>query len=237
MLQVSGLSKSFANKKVLDGISFELKKGQICALLGINGAGKSTTLKLITGWYKVLPGQVRINNYDLATHGLQARRQFGYLPESNPLNLQLRVKDSLQFVASAYGCSGKQGRAAIAKAVELCQLEQVLHMRICELSKGYKQRLGLAQAIVHQPPLLILDEPTDGLDPLQKLEIRSMLTTLAQDCAILFSTHVLEEVSAFCNHCIILHDSRILAAGQPAQLCREADAVDFAGYYYQTLTR
>lgn len=237
MLQVKGLSKSFAQKKVLDDISFELHKGQICALLGINGAGKSTTLKLVTGWYKVQPEQVIINGYDLATRGLQARRQFGYLPESNPLNQQLRASDSLEFVAAAYGFSGKKGRAAIAKAVELCQLEEVLQLRISELSKGFKQRLGLAQAIVHQPALLILDEPTDGLDPLQKLEIRSMLSSLAQDCAILFSTHVLEEVDAFCNHCILLHQSRVLACGQPAELYRRANAANFADYYYKTLNR
>lgn len=206
---VQELSKSYGTQTVLNGISFEAKPGKVTGFLGPNGAGKSTTMKLIANLLVPDAGKLTVNGFDVQSQSVDVKRCLGYLPEQNPLYLDLYVKEALAFMADVYQISDKQQR--IAEVVELCDLGPEQHKRIGQLSKGYQQRVGLAQAIIHRPSVLLLDEPTSGLDPNQVVGIRNLIKTLGEKATVLFSTHIMQEVSAICDEVIILHQGNVVA--------------------------
>ena len=218
MIEVSDLSKHFGSKTVVNNLSFTVKKGEVLGFLGPNGAGKSTTMRMVTGFISPSKGDAKICGLSVIDHPKQAKRHIGYLPESAPLYDDMTVHDFLQFCASMRGLHGKDGRNAISEAIETCFLGNVSHQSIGTLSKGYRHRTCLAQALLHDPDVLILDEPTDGLDPNQKHEVRQLIKRLGQHKAILFSTHILEEVDAACDRALIIDQGMIVADGTPAEL-------------------
>ena len=193
MIEVERLEKSYGFARALKGISFQVQKGEVIGFLGPNGAGKSTTMKILTGYLLPSGGRASVAGHDVVADSLAVRRCIGYLPESTPLYGEMRVDDYLQFCADIRGIAGGKQKAAIARAVELCGLQRVTGKNIVELSKGYKQRVGLAQAIVHEPPVLILDEPTSGLDPNQIVEVRKLIERLGKEHTVVLSTHYLQE--------------------------------------------
>jgi ABC-2 type transport system ATP-binding protein len=213
VIEVIGLRKRFGEKPAVDGISFCVRPGEILGFLGPNGAGKTTTLRMLTGFLPPDQGQVSLCGYDLSRKPLEAKRCFGYLPEGCPLYGEMSCRELLEFIAKVRGLRGEDKRRAIASAVEQLELHSVLDCPIERLSKGFKRRVGLAQAILHRPQALILDEPTDGLDPLQRAQVLALLKSYAKSCAILLSTHLLEEVEAICHRVVILGAGRILQAG------------------------
>ena len=191
-IQLTSISKVYGEQKALNAISLEAKKGQIVGFLGPNGAGKSTTMKILTGYIKPSEGTVLVNDVDVVTNPLQAQKSIGYLPEHNPLYLEMYVKEYLNFRAEVY----KIDKTEIASVIEKVGLTEEAHKKISQLSKGYRQRVGIAAAILHNPDVLILDEPTTGLDPNQLVEIRSLIKELGKDKTVLFSTHIMQEVEA-----------------------------------------
>lgn len=223
MIKVTNLSKSFGDYKAVDNISFEVRPGEVLGFLGPNGAGKSTTMKMLTGFLAPSGGAVSVMDCDMQSAALAAQRQIGYLPEGAPSYADMTVSASLNFIGQARGFSGADLQARIDKAVAMVQLEQVLDKRIENLSKGFSRRLGLAQAILHDPQVLILDEPTDGLDPNQKHQVRELIRNLAADKIVIVSTHILEEVSAVCTRAMILAQGKILFDGSPEDLAARSD--------------
>jgi ABC-2 type transport system ATP-binding protein len=197
----------------------------VLGFLGPNGAGKSTTMRMITGYLPPTAGSVSVGGHDVVEAPLQAKRLIGYLPEAAPSYPDMTVEGFLSFAAELRGLDGAARRKAIARVVELCFLSSVLHQSIDTLSKGYKHRTCLAQALIHDPEVLILDEPTDGLDPNQKHEVRNLIRELSKTKAIIFSTHILEEVDAVCTRAIIIDRGRIVASGTPDELGRPLDEV------------
>jgi ABC-2 type transport system ATP-binding protein len=185
--------------------------GEIVGFLGPNGAGKSTTMKILTGYLRPSEGQVSINGYDVLTQPMEAKRQIGYLPEHNPLYLDMYVREFLTFVGQLYGLKGQPLRARIEEMIELCGLTVERRKKIGQLSKGYRQRVGLAQAFLHEPSVLILDEPTTGLDPNQLVEIRELIRTLGQNKTVLFSTHIMQEVEALCSRVLVINKGTLVA--------------------------
>ncbi|MFO1077770.1 MAG: ATP-binding cassette domain-containing protein [Planctomycetota bacterium] len=221
MIEVSSLEKSYGFARALKGISFSVQKGEVIGFLGPNGAGKSTTMKILTGYLLPSAGAASVAGFDVVEHSLEVRRRIGYLPETTPLYTEMRVDDYLRFVAEIRGVPGGRRRAAIARAIELCGLTRVTGKDIRELSKGYRQRVGLAQAIVHEPEVLILDEPTSGLDPNQIIEVRHLIERLGKDHTVVLSTHVLQEVEKTCSRVIIVDRGEIVADGtQDALIAR-----------------
>ena len=218
-IQVKQLSKEYGKQKAVDSISFEARPGQILGFLGPNGAGKSTTMKMLTSYLQPDSGGASICGYDTQRQSLEVKRRIGYLPENTPLYTDMYVKEFLSFVAESYGLSNTE--AAVQKTIELVGLAPEQHKKIHMLSKGYKQRLGLAQAIIHQPEVLILDEPTSGLDPNQLLEIRELIRSLGKDKTVILSTHVMQEVEAICDVVIIIHKGQIVANSSIADLKRQ----------------
>ncbi len=218
MIVVEHLSKDFGPKRAVNDISFTVQKGEILGFLGPNGAGKSTTMRMLTGFIPPTAGRVTIGGFDVAENPIPAKRLIGYLPESAPCYSDMTVHGFLSFAAEIRGIHGAKREEAIRKAVGLCFLEGVLHQSVDTLSKGYRHRTCLAQAIIHDPEVLVLDEPTDGLDPNQKHEIRLLLKRFGQNKAIIFSTHILEEVDAVCSRAIIIDRGRVVANGTPADL-------------------
>jgi ABC-2 type transport system ATP-binding protein len=218
MIEVEQLSKHFGAKKAVDDISFTVEKGEILGFLGPNGAGKSTTMRMITGFIPPTAGRVRIGGADIGDAALAARRQIGYLPENAPVYPDMTVQGYLDFCAEVRGFSGSERQRLVAATIEKCFLANVTYQTVSTLSKGYKQRVCFAQSILHDPEYLILDEPTDGLDPNQKHEVRQMIKTMATEKAIIFSTHILDEVDAVCTRAIIIADGRIVADDTPAGL-------------------
>jgi ABC-2 type transport system ATP-binding protein len=216
MIEVNGLSKEFGTVKAVDQVSFSVPKGQILGFLGPNGAGKSTTMKMLTGFIEPTAGQATIGGFDISSEPLAVKRQLGYLPESAPSYQEMTVFEFLDFVAEIRGVSDRE--AAVRKMRSVCFLEQVWHKPIETLSKGYRQRVGFAQALIHDPPVLILDEPTDGLDPNQKHEVRELIKSMGQNKTIILSTHILEEVEAVCERVIIIADGRLVEDATPAEL-------------------
>lgn len=216
MIAIENLTKRFGAFTAVDGISFAVERGTVLGFLGPNGAGKSTTMKMITGFLAPDGGRVSVCGHDVATHPLEAKRMIGYLPEGAPTYPDMTAAGFLGFVASVRGLRGAGARTAIADAVTRLDLGPVLHQPIDTLSKGYKRRVGLAQAILHDPDVLILDEPTDGLDPNQKHQVRQLIQAMAADKAIVISTHILEEVEAVCTRALIIGRGRVLAEGLPA---------------------
>ncbi len=206
---VQELSKKYGTQTVLNSISFEAKPGKVTGFLGPNGAGKSTTMKLIANLLLPDSGKITVHGLDAQREQLEVKRCLGYLPEQNPLYVDLYVKEALAFMADVYQIADKHKR--IAEVVELCDLGPEQHKRIGQLSKGYQQRVGLAQAIIHRPSVLILDEPTSGLDPNQVVGIRSLIKTLGEEATVLFSTHIMQEVTAICDDVIILHRGTVVA--------------------------
>ncbi len=220
MIQAFSLTKDFGPIRAVDHVSFEVRKGDILGFLGPNGAGKSTTMKMVTGFLSPTSGRAEIGGIDVGERPREAKKQIGYLPESGPLYPEMTVREFLAFIAEVRGLAGEDARKALDRVTELCHLRAVLNQPIETLSKGFRQRVGLAQAVLHDPPCLILDEPTDGLDPNQKQEVRRLIASMAEDKAILLSTHILEEVEAMCNRVVIISGGRILVDETPDALLR-----------------
>ena len=222
MIQVQHLIKLFGNFRAVDDVSFEVKEGEVLGFLGPNGAGKSTTMRMLTGFFPPSSGTASINGFDIIKQPLEAKRQIGYLPENAPVYPDMTVEGYLKFIAEVRGFVGAEAKKKIARAVEICSLEKVLPQTVDTLSKGYKQRVCFAQAILPDPPVLILDEPTDGLDPNQKFEVRRMISSMAENKCIILSTHILEEVDAVCTRAIIIANGKIVANGSPEELRKKS---------------
>jgi ABC-2 type transport system ATP-binding protein len=222
MIEVRGITKSFGTMRALDDVSFSLGRGEILGFLGPNGAGKSTTMKIITTFLAADQGQVTVDGIDVLEHPLDVRRRIGYLPENVPLYLDMNIQEYLTFVGQARGLSGGKLRNRLDWCIEACGLITEYKKNIGELSKGYKQRTGLAQALIHDPEILILDEPTSGLDPLQIMGIRDLIKSLAGEKTIIFSTHILQEVSPVTDRVVIINEGRIIADGNVGDLSRDA---------------
>ena len=218
MIKVDNLVKYFGRKKAVDGVSFTVEKGEILGFLGPNGAGKSTTMRMVTGFYPPTSGSVKVGKFDMLEQPIEAKRLIGYLPESAPCYPDMTVRGFLKFIAEVRGLSGSAKGKAIDHAVEMCFLQNVIHQSVDTLSKGYKHRTCFAQAIIHDPEILVMDEPTDGLDPNQKREIRQLIKRMGETKAILFSTHILEEVEAVCTRAMIIDRGKVVADGTPAEL-------------------
>ncbi len=218
MIKVKNLTRNFGRIVAVDGISFDVAKGEVLGFLGPNGAGKTTTMRVVTGYLEPSGGSVLIDGTDIRDNPESAKSRIGYLPENAPVYRDMHVYGFLKFAAEIRGISGKKAAEAIDRAVSICHLESVLYQSIDTLSKGYTRRTVLAQAILHDPPILILDEPTDGLDPNQKFEVRNMINRMSENKAIVISTHILEEVEACCTRAIIIARGRIVANGTPAEL-------------------
>lgn len=209
-IQVKELTKLYGQQKALDQISFEIKTGEIVGFVGPNGAGKSTTMKILTGFIPPSSGEAKINNLDLIEKSLEIRKHIGYLPEHNPLYLDMYVKEYLEFVAGIYKL-GKNTKTRIKEIIEQTGLSIEQKKKIGALSKGYRQRVGLAQALIHDPAILILDEPTSGLDPNQIIEIRNLISEVGKEKTVLLSTHIMQEVEAICDRIIIINNGKIIA--------------------------
>ena len=218
MIEIEGLTKRFGPFAAVAGIDLVVPKGEVLGFLGPNGAGKSTTMKMVTGYLSPTSGRVRILGHDIETDGIAAREQIGYLPEGAPAYGDMTPRQFLRFIARVRGLKGGEAHRRIADTVAKCDLDPVLDQPIETLSKGFKRRVGLAQAILHDPPVLIMDEPTDGLDPNQKHAVRALIRAMAPQKAIIVSTHLLEEVEAICTRAVIIDRGQIVADGTPAQL-------------------
>ncbi len=218
MIEISGLTKRFGPFVAVNNVSFSVPKGQVLGFLGPNGAGKSTSMKMITGFLAMTAGRVSVCGHDVETDTMAAQKRMGYLPEGAPAYGEMTPIDFLRFVAEIRGLRGADAAAAVGLAVARTTLGPVLDQPIDTLSKGFKRRVGLAQAILHDPDVLIMDEPTDGLDPNQKHQVRLLIQEMARDKAIIISTHILEEVEAVCDRALIIDRGRIVADGTPAEL-------------------
>jgi ABC-2 type transport system ATP-binding protein len=225
MIKIENLVKTFGAKRAVDGISFTVERGEVLGFLGPNGAGKSTTMRMVTGFMPPSSGKVSIGGHDVVDSPLEAKRLIGYLPENAAAYPEMTVHGFLNFIAELRGLQGEARKKAVHHVVELCFLESVLNQSIDTLSKGYRHRTCLAQALIHDPEVLIMDEPTDGLDPNQKHEVRNLIRELGKTKAIVFSTHILEEVDAACTRAIIIDRGRIVASGTPDELGRPLDEV------------
>jgi len=222
MIEIEGLVRRFGQLTAVGGISLRVAKGEVLGFLGPNGAGKSTTMKMITGFLAPTEGRITVCGHDVVEEPLKAQAAIGYLPEGAPAYPEMTPKEFLTFIATVRGLKDAAAKTAIEVAVARTGLGSVLDQRIETLSKGFKRRVGLAQAILHEPPVLIMDEPTDGLDPNQKHAARALIKTLSADKAIVISTHILEEVEAVCTRAIIIDKGRIVADGTPGELLSKA---------------
>jgi len=211
-------TKTYGEPKAVDGISFDIEAGEILGFLGPNGAGKTTTMKIITCFMPATSGSVEVDGFDVFDHSLEIRRKIGYLPETTPLYPEMNVTEYLRFIQTLRKIPLANRNSRLKNMVELCGLGDVMHKDIGELSKGYRQRVGLAQAIIHDPEILILDEPTIGLDPNQVVEIRQLISTLGERKTLILCTHILSEVEAACNRVLIINRGKIVADGTPQTL-------------------
>jgi ABC-2 type transport system ATP-binding protein len=219
MIEVKGLVKNYGAKRAVDGVSFTVRRGDILGFLGPNGAGKSTTMKMLTGFIRADAGTARVDGVDVSLDPVAVKRKLGYLPESAPAYPEMTVEEFLAFIAEVRGFrAAGEKRERVEHVLGLTQLSTVRGQTIETLSKGYKQRVGFAQALIHNPPALVLDEPTDGLDPNQKNEVRSLIKTMAAEKAVILSTHILEEVDAICNRVIIISRGRVVVDETPEAL-------------------
>lgn len=213
MISVNNLKKQYGDVEALKGISFNIKKGEIVGLLGPNGAGKTTALKILTCFMPASSGEATVNGHDCLTQSLEVRKDIGYLPENNPLYEELNVVEHLSFVGKMHGLKGDSLKKAIKSVLKSCGIEDKAYRSISELSKGYRQRVGLASALIHDPAILILDEPTTGLDPNQVIEIRNLIKKLGKEKTVILSTHILSEVEAMCSKVIIINKGNIVSIG------------------------
>ena len=222
MIRVNSLSKKFNNLLAVDQVSFEVKQGEIMGFLGPNGAGKSTTMKMLTCFIPPSSGTAEICGYSILNDPLQVRNKIGYLPESAPSYEEMLVGEFLKFIAEIRGYSGMELKRRVSIVIEKTSLSEVENQMIDTLSKGFRQRTCLAQALLHDPPVLILDEPTDGLDPNQKHEVRSLIKDMSEEHTILISTHILEEVDAVCTNAMIIANGRVVGYGTPDELISQS---------------
>jgi len=217
-IEVKQLSKIYGTQLAVDTISFQLKKGEIVGFLGPNGAGKSTTMKMITGYLEPTAGSILVSGINVAENPIEIRKKIGYLPESNPLYLDMYVREYLLFAASLHQIDKNKIKDKVEEVIALTGLLKESHKKIGALSKGYKQRVGLAQAIIHDPEVLILDEPTSGLDPNQLVEIRDLIVNLGKEKTVLLSTHIMQEVTSMCTSAIVISNGKIVANDAIANL-------------------
>lgn len=218
MIEIRNLSKRYGSLLAVDDISFRVEPGQVLGFLGPNGAGKSTTMKMIAGFLTPTSGEIKVAGFDVEDDPIEAKRRIGYLPEGAPGYGEMTPRGFLNFVADVRGLEGERRRQRIGEVIDRLNLQRVLDQSIDTLSKGFKRRVGLAQAILHDPQVLILDEPTDGLDPNQKHEVRALIQAMAKDKIIVISTHILEEVHAVCSRAIVIAGGKLLADATPAEL-------------------
>ena len=218
MIKVDNLSKFYGDVKAVQSINFELNDGEVVGFLGANGAGKSTTLKVMTGYLTATSGNVYVNDLNIQENTHEIQEQIGYLPELNPLYGEMRVYDLLEFTGKIRNITGKTFKNSLTRVVEQCGLKGVIHRLVAECSKGYKQRIGLACAMIHDPKILILDEPVTGLDPNQIVEIRNLIKDLGTEKLVLMSSHILQEIQATVNRIIIIHKGKIVADGTNEEL-------------------
>jgi ABC-2 type transport system ATP-binding protein len=218
MISINGLTKDFGSFRAVDNISFDVKRGEVLGFLGPNGAGKSTTMKMVTGYLPISDGKASVCGFDVVADPLESKTKIGYLPEGAPLYGDMTTTGFLNFIAEIRGLSGDVKKKKVDYAIDKLQLLQVMNQPIDTLSKGFKRRVGFAQAILHNPDVLILDEPTDGLDPNQKHQVRELITEMAAEKAIVISTHILEEVEAVCTRAVIISAGKIVFDDTPAKL-------------------
>lgn len=221
-IRIENLTKSYGVQKAVDNISFHVRTGEILGFLGPNGAGKSTTMKMITGYASIESGTITIGDKSIASHPGDVKKHIGYLPENNPLYLDMPVFDYLEFCARLQSIPNHSIASRIKEMIGVCGLNREKHKKIGELSKGYRQRVGLAQAMIHNPEILILDEPTTGLDPNQIVEIRKLIRDLGQEKTVILSTHILPEVEATCDRILIINRGSIVADGSPESLRKQS---------------
>ena len=236
-IEVKGLDKHFGPIHAVRNVSFTVRHGEVLGFLGPNGAGKSTTMKMITGFLEPTDGTVLVNGHDVMTDPISVKSAIGYLPEGAPAYGEMTVIRFLEFVAEIRGYNGAEKRQRIDRVIELVHLDSVLEQTVETLSKGFKRRVGVAQALLHDPEVLIMDEPTDGLDPNQKHEVRSLIKEMAENKAIVISTHILEEVDAVCSRAIIIAAGQVLFDGTPAELRAQSDRNDYDDAFRAITTR
>ena len=240
MIVVDALSKQFGQFQAVDEISFEVQRGEVVGFLGPNGAGKSTTMKMLTCYLPPTSGNAEVNGFSINSQRLQVQEQIGYLPESAPSYNEMQVEEFLSFIGEVRGYKGSGSRRRVGRVLELTSLQEARKQIIDTLSKGFRQRTCLAQALIHDPPVLILDEPTDGLDPNQKHEVRELIRRMSEERTILVSTHILEEVEAVCTRALIISEGRLVGLGTPDELLsqsiyRNAITLSVSGVNAETL--
>ena len=240
MIVVDALSKQFGQFQAVDEISFEVQRGEVVGFLGPNGAGKSTTMKMLTCYLPPTSGNAEVNGFSINSQRLQVQEQIGYLPESAPSYNEMQVEEFLSFIGEVRGYTGSELRRRVGRVLELTSLQGASKQIIDTLSKGFRQRTCLAQALIHDPPVLILDEPTDGLDPNQKHEVRELIRRMSEERTILVSTHILEEVEAVCTRALIISEGRLVGLGTPDELLsqsiyRNAITLSVSGVNAETL--
>lgn len=226
MIEAHDLSKFYGDFAAARDVTFTVEPGEVVAFLGPNGAGKSTTMKLLTGYLAPSTGYARIAGFDVATQRIEASKRLGYLPENGPLYPDMTPRSLLKFFGQARGMTRDQIDQRLGEVISLCRLETVLGKPIGKLSKGYRQRVGMAQVLLHEPDVLILDEPTAGLDPNQIREVRKMIRTLGETKTILLSTHILQEVEAMCNRVIFINEGRVVFDGTPSEFGADVRSID-----------
>lgn len=222
MIEVKNLTKRFGETIAVDDVSFKIPAGQVLGFLGPNAAGKTTTMRILTGYLPANEGSALVAGFDIHSESLEVRKRIGYLPENAPLYMDMEVPDFLNFIATVRKIPTKKRSSAIDRIIEMCGLSKVLSKRIGELSKGYRQRIGLAQAMIHDPDILVLDEPTSGLDPNQIVEMRKLIKELGEEKTVILSTHILQEVTATCDRILIINNGKIVADGTPENLAAQA---------------
>ncbi|MBF8266852.1 MAG: transporter [Dehalococcoidia bacterium] len=241
MIEVRDLTKYYGDFPAIEGISFTVNKGEVLGFLGPNAAGKTTTMRILTGFMPPTSGSASIAGYDVVDDSLDARRHIGYLPETVPLYTEMTVEDYLDFMGAIRGMSRRQRRLRVSEVIGICHLEEYQSSLIGKLSKGFRQRVGIAQAILHEPDVLILDEPTIGIDPIQVVETRNLIKSFGGEHTVILSTHILPEVSMVCERVIIIHEGRVVAIDRPGNLSErlrgtERIEMDIRGPVAQVMT-